>query len=187
MSEQAIFEETLSGAIDTPVESIKGTRERLNGYQSLTIAALWHGWRWRAAKAKQDEAAAVAENLRLMAEISGPDGFETWRDAAVAERMKRVAAENERDRYKFLLFERSESSGGWVPVAEGAPTLSDDVLVTLLIDGTDTDWKAGYWDGEHWYTLDTEHDEPIQVNAGCNFVVTHWAYVNPAEQGLTDE
>lgn len=137
----------------------------------------------------ESNAELVANNLQLISEITGPDGYETWRDAALDERMKRQAAEGERDRYKHLLFERSESSGGWVPVAEGFPDpdLSKDVLVTILIDGEDTGWKAGYWDGEYWYTLDTEHDEPIQVNAGCNFVVTHWAFVNPAEQGLTDE
>lgn len=72
--------------------------------------------------------------------------------------------------------------GCWVPVEAFPPALAEDVLVTLLIDGTDTAWKAGYWDGEYWYTLDTEHDEPIQVNAGCNFVVTHWARVVPAVQ-----
>lgn len=128
-----------------------------------------------------------AENLRLIAEITGPDGFETWRDAAVAERVRRKAAEDERDRYKHLLFARSESSSGWVGVADGLPEKSEDVLVTILIDGIDADWKAGFWDGEYWYTRDTEHDEPVEVNDGCNFVVTHWARVNPAEQGLTDE
>ena len=131
-AEQALFEDILAGAIDATVESIKSTRERVNGYQSLTVSALWHGWCWRAAKAMQDE-------------------------AAVAMR-----------------------SGGWVPVADGLPELSEDVVVTLLIECDQTDWKAGFWDGQHWYILDTEHDEPIQVNEGCNFVVTHWTRVKPA-------
>lgn len=69
----------------------------------------------------------------------------------------------------------------WVPADDLKPELSEDVLVTILIDGIDTDWRAGFWDGQHWYTLDTEIDEPIQVNAGCNFFVTHWARVQPAE------
>jgi len=73
----------------------------------------------------------------------------------------------------------------WISADEAKPGLSDDVIVTILIDGIDTDWKAGYWDGLQWYLLDTEHDEPIQVNAGCNFVVTHWARVVPA--GLAEK
>lgn len=129
-AEQAIFEDVLAGAIDATVESIKSTRERINGYQSLTVSALWHGWCWRAAKAMQDDTAPTLK---------------------------------------------------WISTDEAKPGLSDDVIVTILIDGTDTDWRAGFWDGQHWYTLDTEIDEPIQVNAGCNFVVTHWARVTPAE------
>lgn len=112
-----------------------------------------------------------AENLRLTQQLE-----QMQRD------MHRM--DLERGRLADLL------KGGFLPwraVADGLPELSEDVAVTLLIDGEDTNWKAGYWDGQHWYTLDTEHDEPIQVNAGCNFVVTHWAFVNPAEQGLTDE
>lgn len=69
----------------------------------------------------------------------------------------------------------------WISTDEAKPELSEDVIVTILIDGIDTDWRAGFWDGQHWYTLDTEIDEPIQVNAGCNFFVTHWARVTPAE------
>ncbi len=69
----------------------------------------------------------------------------------------------------------------WISADEAKPGLSDDVIVTILIDGIDTDWRAGFWDGQHWYTLDTEIDEPIKVNAGCNFVVTHWSRIVPAE------
>lgn len=75
----------------------------------------------------------------------------------------------------------------WYQADRILPELSEDVLVTILTDGTDTDWRAGFWDGEYWYILDTEMDEPVQVNAGCNFVVTHWKRVNPAEWGMTDE
>lgn len=75
----------------------------------------------------------------------------------------------------------------WYQADHILPDLSEDVLVTILTDGTDTDWRAGFWDGEYWHILDTEIDEPVQVNAGCNFVVTHWKRVNPAKQGLTDE
>lgn len=65
----------------------------------------------------------------------------------------------------------------WWPVSTFLPDVGDDVLVTILIDGVDEAWHAGFWDGVSWYVLDTEHDEPIEVNAGCNFVVTHWTRV----------
>ena len=35
-----------------------------------------------------------AEIQDLLNEIKGPDGFETWKDAAIDERVKRVKAEN---------------------------------------------------------------------------------------------
>ena len=40
-----------------------------------------------------DCADAVALIHRLAAEIKGPDGYATWRDAAIAERVRRVSAE----------------------------------------------------------------------------------------------
>lgn len=67
--------------------------------------------------------------------------------------------------------------GCWVPVEAFPPDLGEDVLVTILIDGIDEAWHAGFWNGVHWFVLDTEHDDAIEVNAGCNFVVTHWARV----------
>lgn len=65
----------------------------------------------------------------------------------------------------------------WISQDIQKPTLGEDVLVTILIDGIDEAWHAGFWNGVHWFVLDTEHDEAIEVNAGCNFVVTHWARV----------
>lgn len=45
----------------------------------------------------QDCTDAVVLIRRLIADSKGPDEFATWKDAAVDERMKRVAAETERD------------------------------------------------------------------------------------------
>lgn len=42
-----------------------------------------------------DPVALWAEIHRLRAELKGPDGFETWKDAAVSERLARVKATNE--------------------------------------------------------------------------------------------
>lgn len=67
--------------------------------------------------------------------------------------------------------------GRWIPVEAFPPDLGEDVLVTILIDGIDEAWHAGFWNGVSWFVLDTEHDEPIEVTAGCNFVVTHWTRV----------
>lgn len=67
--------------------------------------------------------------------------------------------------------------GCWVPVEAFPPELGEDVLVTILIDGVDEAWHAGFWNGVSWFVLDTEHDEAIEVTAGCNFVVTHWSRV----------
>lgn len=43
----------------------------------------------------EDPALLWAEIIRLRDKIQGPDGFDTWQDAAVAERVRRVAAEKE--------------------------------------------------------------------------------------------
>lgn len=86
-------------------------------------------------------------------------------------------AEQQRDDYKHRLFSTCPSSGGWVSVTEAFPEKSADVLVTILIDGIDEAWHAGFWNGVSWFVLDTEHDEPIEVTAWCNFVVTHWTRV----------
>ena len=42
---------------------------------------------------EEDAGVLWAEIHRLRAAVQGPDGFETWRQAAVAERVRRVAAE----------------------------------------------------------------------------------------------
>jgi hypothetical protein len=36
-----------------------------------------------------------AEIYRLRAELMGPDGFETWKDAAIAERLRRIELEKQ--------------------------------------------------------------------------------------------
>lgn len=48
----------------------------------------------------EDPALLWAEIFRLRDQVQGPDGFETWKDAAVAERVRRVAAENELKKLK---------------------------------------------------------------------------------------
>ncbi|MGQ3051047.1 MAG: hypothetical protein ACT6S0_04620 [Roseateles sp.] len=42
---------------------------------------------------EEDAGALWAEIHRLRAAVQGPDGYETWQQAAVAERVRRVAAE----------------------------------------------------------------------------------------------
>jgi hypothetical protein len=44
---------------------------------------------------KQMEAEDYAELYRLRAAVKGPDGFETWQDAATDERIRRVKAESD--------------------------------------------------------------------------------------------
>lgn len=80
----------------------------------------------------------------------------------------------------FFAQPASAEIGAWIDAAAEKPPAHCDVLLTILTDGTDTEWATGFWGGVYWYILDYEHDEPIEVNAGCNFVVTHWALVKPA-------
>lgn len=42
---------------------------------------------------KEDQLRWISEREALAAQVKGPDGFATWKDAAVDERVKRVAAE----------------------------------------------------------------------------------------------
>jgi hypothetical protein len=44
---------------------------------------------------EEDPARLWAEIHRLRAAVQGPDGYATWQDAATAERVRRVRAENE--------------------------------------------------------------------------------------------
>lgn len=54
-----------------------------------------------------DDCADAAVLIRkLVAELNGPDGFATWKDAAIAERMRRVAGET--TAFRLLPIERDE-------------------------------------------------------------------------------
>jgi hypothetical protein len=52
-----------------------------------------------------------AEIHRLRAEVAGPDGYPTWKDAATIERVKRVKAEREAEQLRALLTEAREMVG----------------------------------------------------------------------------
>ncbi len=65
--------------------------------------------------AQQDEANWTevdlwAEIHRLRAEVAGPDGFATWKEAAVAERVRRVRAESAAELFRF--YEQSHRARG---------------------------------------------------------------------------
>lgn len=42
--------------------------------------------------------------INLMAELKGPEGYETWREAAIAERLRRVALEKSKDEETMHLY-----------------------------------------------------------------------------------
>ncbi|HAJ7390838.1 TPA: hypothetical protein HNV44_18495 [Escherichia coli] len=50
----------------------------------------------------ETDSGIYAELYRLRSEVKGPDGFETWRDAAVAEKVRRLSLERDALRYRFL-------------------------------------------------------------------------------------
>ena len=53
------------------------------------------------ADSEEDPARLWAEIHRLRAEVAGPQGYATWKDAAVAERVRRVKAEARIDLGKY--------------------------------------------------------------------------------------
>jgi hypothetical protein len=61
---------------------------------------------------EEDPARLWAEIHRLRAAVQGPDGYATWQDAAVAERVRRVKAEQERaaerERWRTTLEDASD-------------------------------------------------------------------------------
>jgi hypothetical protein len=57
---------------------------------------------------EEDPARLWAEIHALRAELQGPEGFATWKDAAVAERMRRVRAENDAKRFRWLAERRHD-------------------------------------------------------------------------------
>lgn len=59
---------------------------------------------------ESDPVTLWAEIHRLRAAVQGPDGFETWQEAATAERVRRVAAEKELSEFKAK-FDNAEKAG----------------------------------------------------------------------------
>lgn len=101
-----------------------------------------------------DCAAAVALIRTLIANMKGPDGFATWKDAAVAERLRRVNAQLSTPRP--------------VPTSERLPTAAD-------ADVTESVWlfnkMVSKWYLYHWRDVETAY-------------ISHWqptGLVRPAE------
>lgn len=71
-----------------------------------------------------DCADAVAVILRLLEDRKGPDDYETWRDAAVAEKVKRVRLEQaiaDRDPWVPYLSDRADGVKGRFAIARMNP------------------------------------------------------------------
>ena len=69
--------------------------------------AHWSGWSCQALYAAPPAPVSVpdeiyAELYQLREEVKGPDGFNTWRDAATAEKVLRLSMERDAFRYRFL-------------------------------------------------------------------------------------
>lgn len=75
------------------------------------------------AEVPEDAAALYAEILRLKAEIAGPDGYTTWKDAAVAERTNKVGLEHKN---KELLSEISKVNARYSEMVTENKRLSSD-------------------------------------------------------------
>jgi len=75
----------------------KNEREWWSHYEIARLRAALATERERADRAEADAVEAWRQVHLFKAEAGGPDGFATWKDAAIDERLRRVKAEAERD------------------------------------------------------------------------------------------
>jgi hypothetical protein len=98
---------------------------------------------------EDDPTALWAEIHRLRHEAKGPDGYDTWRDAAVAERRRRADAERvATERGVIAHFDswavRLDNAGktGWVTDSYGHPALFSETKAKTLANGDATTYTA---------------------------------------------
>ena len=91
----------------TPSEVLREMREMREINSNFRVTAEWES-AIEAAMRKRD-----AEIERLKADQQGPDGFDTWKDAAIDERVRRVKAEAEIEDKKASLDMMRTRLGQW--------------------------------------------------------------------------
>jgi len=120
------------------VENREPVRELVANESPEMLRAALTAERGRANRAEADAVEAWRQVHLFKAEAGGPDGFATWKDAAIDERLRRVKAETERaDRAEAELAVLRNNQLG--PVSEGPLK----ALGAWIADHTDDDtWPA---------------------------------------------
>lgn len=91
-----------------------------------------------------------AELFRLREEVKGPEGFATWKDAAISEKVKRIEQAAEIEALKAQL------AGKWIAVSERLPDLTPVLVVFINYHGKQVISRA-CWAEKH--TLEAGHFE----------------------------